>query len=401
VEIVRQNLDPEKKGDPRGFLADMHDMLWTCLGPGEALNEMSMAASQELYNELRDYMAKSQPSEEVDLLLWVRHFVAIGTAKFLYGPQNPFEVEPELEKCFWDFDHGLGGLLMGIMPSLTAKKAYRGRERLAKAIQEYLEAGLHKTGSRIIQNRVQIAEQYNWTVDMTARCELSFLFAGIVNTATTVFWMLLQVFSRPRLLQEIRNEIAAALDVSEEKFGEGHISTSAIKDNCPILDAVFRECLRVGSENFSTRLVKADTILADKYFLRKDSVVQIAAGVIHSDPDIWGEDVDQFNHQRFLRQQGGSKEQLKTHPAAFRAFGGGKTLCPGRLFASNEILMFAAAMITAFDLEAPGGGLVTVPKKDDNIMPVHILEPLTKDPVRVVVRIRPEAEEVGHWVVEL
>jgi cytochrome P450 len=176
----------------------------------------------------------------------------------------------------------------------------------------------------------------------------------------------------------------------------------AVKENCANLDAVFRECLRVGSENFSVRLVKADTILADKYFLRKDSVVQIAAGVIHSDADIWGEDVDRFNHQRFLRQQQqGSKEQPKTHPAAFRAFGGGKTLCPGRLFASNEILMFAAAMIIAFDLEAPGGGLVSVPEKDDAVMPVHILEPLTKHPVRVVVKTRSEAEAVGRWIVDL
>lgn len=395
VDIVRQNLDPLPGEDP-GFLADMHDMLYTYLGPGHDLHEMSCEATQELYEHVAQYVKVlgKQPgrAEVVDLLAWVRHFVAAGTAKFLYGLKNPFEMDPTLEEAFWDFDHGLGGLLTGIFPSLTAAKAYRGRERLARAFKEYIECGRYKDESRIVQNRIRIAEQYGWTADMTARSELSFLFAGIVNTATTISWVILHIFARPSLLSTIRAEIEGARKASEILFGEGSLSPNVVKEQCPNLVAVFRECLRVGSENFSNRLVKEDTMLADKYFLRKNSVVQIAGSVIHADDDIWGGDAAEFNHKRFLGKSA-------VHPAAFRAFGGGKTLCPGRHFATTEVVMLAALMITSFDMSAVDGGQIEVPSKNDAIMPVHILEPLTEEPIKVRVELRREAEDAIKWIV--
>jgi hypothetical protein len=399
VDIVRQNLDPQPGGEP-GFLSDIHDMLYGYLGPGAPLNQLSCDATQELGDQLYDYAESMQKrgisSEVIDLLLWVRHFVAAGTAMFLYGPNNPIAVHPELEEAFWDFDHGLGGLMIGVYPSLTAAKAYRGREVLSKALTEYLEAGHHKTASVLVQNRVRIAEQYNWTIDMIARSELSFLFAGIVNSATTVFWLVLRSLADPEIRTTVRDELNEAVRVSATASGEGTLSMEAVKENSPTLAAIFRECLRVGSENFSIRLVKADTMLADKYFLRKDSVVQIAGGVIHANKAIWGDDVEAFNHQRFLKQPEG-----KIHPAAFRAFGGGKTLCPGRHFATNEILLFAAMIIMGCDLEALYGGRISVPEKNDGVMPVHILEPHEKDTVRVRVRLREGPDRMKRWNVVL
>lgn len=393
IDIVKQNLDPSP-GEGRGFVADIHDMLYTYLGPGEDLDEMGCEATQVLYEQVGQYVElikeRASHSGTVDFLAWVRHFVAAGTAIFLYGPHNPFAVDPTLEKAFWDFDHGLGGLLMGIVPSLTAAKPYNGRERLARAFHEYLEKGQHERASRIVQNRIGIAEEYGCTMDMTARFELSFLFAGIVNTATTTFWVVLQILSRPDLLTKVRAEVEGARRQSEIYFGRGVISSNVVKDQCPNLVAVFRECLRIGSENFSSRLVKEDVMLADKYFLRRGSVIQIAGSVIHADGDIWGKDVADFNHRRFLGKPG-------VHPAAFRAFGGGKTLCPGRHFATTEVIMLAALMIISFDFAAVDGQPIEVPEKNDCIMPVHVLEPLTKEPVHLRVSLRTEAELAMKW----
>ena len=82
------------------------------------------------------------------------------------------------------------------------------------------------------------------------------------------------------------------------------------------------------------------------------------------------------------------------HPAAFRAFGGGKTLCPGRHFATNEILAFVAMIVLMFDIDSPDGGKqgLRIPEKDDGVMPVHILEP--KVPVKVLIRLRDDVREV-------
>lgn len=392
VKAIRQNLDPEP-GDPRGFLADIHDVVYGALGPGQYLNSLSCEASQELCQQLRDFAVTFHTSgsqaSPVDLLQWIRHVVTVGSARYLYGPHNPIAEDPELESAFWAFDQGLGGLLMGIAPSITASEAYRGRERMVAGFIKYLDDGHIQDAAQISKDRVRVEREYGMSPQMIARSALSFIFAGIVNTTTTTFWVVLRLFADRDLLKTVRQEVLEALSASEEQHGAGHLGIGYIKDKCPTLFAVFRESLRIGSENFSVRLIKEDTMVADRYFLKKDAVVQIAGGVIHADKSIWGDDVEIFNPQRFLTQKAKSGS---IHPAAFRGFGGGKTLCPGRHFATNEILLFAALIVHGFDMSSPEGDDIVVPPKNDRVMPVHILEPKSGECPRVLIKPRKEAE---------
>jgi cytochrome P450 len=394
VDITRKNLDPGP-GDERGFLADIQDMVYAWFGPGDYLNEISLDAARELRNELltstSSLEAHSCPRQPIDLLAWVRHVVTVSTAKYFYGPQNPIALEPELEVSFWDFDHGLGKLLINVFPSVIAAKAQSGRERLVRALEEYLENGYHRTGSKIVQKRVEIALQHGWTLRAAARSELSFLFAGIVNATTSTFWILLHIFAEPELLSTVRKELiqilrpAQSIDKSPRNYS---LSITELKEKCHMLVAVYRECLRLGSDNYSTRMVKENTMLADRYFLKKGAIIQIAGGVIHADQSIWGDNAKDFNPGRFIepKQQSGRMRQNQFHPAAFRAFGGGKTLCPGRHFAMNEILSFVSLVIMMFDFKAPQGDKIDIPKKNDAVLPVHILEPIR--PVEVLISRR-------------
>lgn len=409
MEITRKNLDPGP-GDERGFLADIQDMVYAFFGPGSYLNEISLDAAQELRNEVLAFAASQEahPSlrQPIDLLAWVRHLVTVSTAKYFYGPHNPITLDPSLEGCFWDFDHGLGKLLINVFPSVTAGKAYKGRELLVQALEKYLENGRHTTGSKIVQKRVEIALQHGWTLRATARSELSFLFAGIVNATTSTFWILLQIFADPQLLSTVREEITQILrpDENSDKNaypGNYKLNITDLKDHCSMLVAVYRECLRLGSDNYSTRMVKEDTLLADRYFLKKGAVIQIAGGVIHADQSIWGAGVESFNPGRFLelQQQSGNPRPNQIHPAAFRAFGGGKTLCPGRHFAMNEILSLVSLVVLIFDMEAPDGGKINVPRKNDGVLPVHILEPIS--PVKVVISKRRGKDAEAYSNIEL
>ncbi|UKZ80994.1 hypothetical protein TrVFT333_008761 [Trichoderma virens FT-333] len=366
--VIGQNLDPEP-GEPRGFLPTSMT--------GIVLPALSSTCPPD---------DTTRAPESVDLLAWVRGMVTVGTAKFFFGPNNPISEEPALEHDFWAFDHGLGGLLIGILPSLTVPKAYKSREKLTAAFRKYLEAGHLDSAALIVRGRARIEKEYGMSTDMTARSALSFLFAGIVNATTTTFWVILRIFADQQLLDIVRQEIRQALELSNQRSGPNSLSIGVVKETCKTLSAVYRESLRVGSENFSVRMIKEDTMLADRYFLKKGAVVQISGGAIHAMSNIWGPDVDEFNPGRFLKDKGKSDG---FHPAAFRSFGGGKTLCPGRDFATNEILMFAAMIIHAVDIVAPDGGAISVPEKDDRIMPVHILEPVTS-PKGI---IKPRVEE--------
>jgi cytochrome P450 len=400
VEIVSQHID-----EPGGFLTDMHDMVYAYLGPGKDLERLSLAAARELgeqvarYVEARSERLSGRGEEVPDLLVWIRHFVAQATGRLLYGENNPLASSADLEDAFWDFDHGLGGLLAGVLPRLTARKAYQGREKLVAAFEGWIRAGRQDGDDvpDIIRERLRIAKEHGFSIQAAARSEVSFLFAGIVNTATTTFWTVLQLFARAELLAEVRNQI-------EQCAEGGELNLEKLKTACPTLLAVVRECLRLGSDTYSVRLVKTDTELAGgQCMLRAESVVQIAGGVIHADQGIWGDNVDMFDHTRFLKPpqangnghaaEGKERPQAQqtlsggVHPAAFRAFGGGKTLCPGRHFAINEILAFVAVIVLTFEIEAAdGSGRIKIPKKNDGVLPVHILEPVKPASVRVRTR---------------
>lgn len=434
VAILRKDIDP-LPNQPRGILQDLHDLVWTYLGPGKSLTDLSLKASREFAQQMNTYSSvHDRDPETVNLLHWIRHFVAVSTANFLYGPSNPLALDPSLEDLFWDFDHGLGALLMSFLPSITARKAYRGREALAAAFATYLEGNHHNDEGvcPIIRKRIELLLQHGFSLREASRSEVSFLFAGIVNTATTTFWVVLHLFARPDLLRYIRAELVAGAITELDMGGEKPtrlLDQEAIKTNCPTLMSVFREALRVGSDFYSTRLVKEDTLLSDRWFFAENAVVQVAGGVIHADPGIWGEGAGEFEALRFIKlanqipstsssQEGlatsqtteNSTDATKTeeksqaggdrlkgiHPAAFRAFGGGKTLCPGRHFATHEILAFVAMIVLTVDLEAvdkdaKAGGKLVVPEKEDGVLPVHILEPKTD--VMVKVRVRKDGGE--------
>lgn len=96
----------------------------------------------------------------------------------------------------------------------------------------------------------------------------------------------------------------------------------------------------------SIRQVMEDTILDDKWLLKKGSMIQMPTRVVHTDTSLWGPDADDFNPRRFMKNLGSHRAPV----AAFRVFGGGTTLCPGRHFATNEVLAVVSMFIMRYDM---------------------------------------------------
>ena len=118
-----------------------------------------------------------------------------------------------------------------------------------------------------------------------------------------------------------------------------------------------------------------DTILAKQFLLKKGSMIQMPSRVIHSDSSIWGSDVDEFNPRRFMREAKEKTSTAKAAPAAaFRAFGGGITLCSGRHFATNEILAVFVMLIMQYDM-VPVNGKFTLPMTKKTNVATVVLEP--------------------------
>jgi cytochrome P450 len=110
---------------------------------------------------------------------------------------------------------------------------------------------------------------------------------------------------------------------------------------------MLNETLRYHSTVINIKQVQHDTTLADQYLLKKHAIVMIPGQSIHHNTDIWGSTANTFDHTRFLSAD--SKKHLSS-TSAFRPFGAGVTMCPGRHFSTNVMLSLVAMVVLQYDV---------------------------------------------------
>lgn len=238
-------------------------------------------------------------------------------------------------------------LLVHIFPWLTARKGYKARQRLFDGMTRYFASNWRDDASELVRARYDAFQKANISVDVIARYEVGNSLAIMINTAPSIFWVLNYIYLDSALLEDLRAEVAASVfNTIDVQTGTktNYLDIKRLQEECDLLISTYQEVLRLETDNVSTRWVVRDTMINDQYLLRKNSVVQIPGAVLHQDPAIWGPDVKEFKPQRFLKGAG------KLHPGAYRVFGGGATLCPGRNFAAAELVSFVAMFIMRFDL---------------------------------------------------
>ena len=406
---------------PGGLMEAVHEMLQRHLAPGPGLDRVTAVQMRETGRMLESEVP-CDGEIEVNLYAWLRHIFSICNAAAIYGPENIFDMHPELEDEFWTFEDGMLGLVIDILPQVTARRAFYARKRVLDGLVEFVKTERYKKASPLIQERVQTNLTFGLGEKMAGHAELILMFGILGNAVPSNFWLVANIFSRPTLLQRIRDEVKAAITI-QTKADEGAgrrqciISSKRISKSCPLLYSCYRESLRDNSLLTSARLVMEDTLLAEKYLLRKGSVVQIAGGVVHHSTKIWGHDAEGFNPDRFLvpsepsdaskasepseaviaTEKGDRAMQASPLPkgvpsAAFRAFGGGTVICPGRHFAQSELMTLAAVLALGFEITNPDGTPLSLPEKDEERIPLAMVKPKL-DP-RVNVRRRKGWEDV-------
>lgn len=178
-----------------------------------------------------------------------------------------------------------------------------------------------------------------------AATEIGQLVASLINSVGSAFWMIYHIFSDSVVLDECRKEVEKLVQQDDDSVFT--IDLAKVKSSCPILLSTWQETLRYMHIGITARVVMEDTMLDNKYLLKRGATVMAVTPVQHSDASIWGPTVGKFDHRRFLRVPG----KRRTNPAAFRSFGGGTVLCPGRHFVSTEVLSFAAMLLLRFELK--------------------------------------------------
>ena len=292
-----------------------------------------------------------------------------------------------------DFEEGAVGLLSFPFPSVTCSKAYAGRERVVTAFEKYHNDNGPQTASHFVKARGKTSNGYNLSVNDQARFDAVNGHAILANTTPTAFWTLFHILSDAKLLEEVRQQVMPLLEVEDDNATPLRtICISKIRD-VPILNSILHESLRHYASGTGSRIVLEDTMLDNRYLLKKDCFIFMPNHSYHFDGAAWGPTVKEFDATRFL------KENKSTHHAgAFRGFGGGVNLCPGRFFAMNEILSMCAMLALRYDITPASKEGWIHPGEDNSNMSLIVNPPKQKIGVNVVAR---KGWEGGSWAFKI
>ncbi|KAI0204654.1 cytochrome P450 [Astrocystis sublimbata] len=336
LDIVQLNMDNDKGFIP-GFLKAVSPTL-----TGDMLNSLNERTTNVLLAEL-DKVAGRGACSSVQMHQWIEEQITYATTDAIYGPHNPLR-DPDNLSAWRVYEAKTMTLVMGILPRLFAADAIKARAFLWTKYEDYFAQGHHHKGSDYIRRRHEYMCERGLSAKDIAKIELTGVFPLIGNTIPTAFWFVYHIFSSPIVLEDCRREVLKA--VSEEN-GICTIDASVIKDSCPILSSTYQEVFRFHGMATSVRVALEDHLLEGKYLIKKGGMVMISGRVQHSSSSLWGDDVGEFRHTRFCKTPGAKRH----NPVAFRGFGGGTTLCPGRHFATTSILLFATLLILRFDIK--------------------------------------------------
>ncbi|KAK4142933.1 cytochrome P450 [Dichotomopilus funicola] len=377
--------------------------------PGPYLDEMmrvTLVSSVGFVDETLLGGGGAGEGVEVGLFAWVKRFMTVAGTDAVYGAErNPFH-DPEVADSFWAVDKDFALLGMMFLPDLLAPKGSRGRKRFFQAFREYYASGGLETASYLIKARHEANKKYGISDDDIARFDLGVCTALLVNTVPAMGWMLCHAFSNATLLATLRSQIEAVVFPNGVPPPFGTTTNTATKINIhtlttsiPLLESFVREVLRVQSNSASARFVLRDTLLRDdttgaSYLVKKDCFLGMPSAPVHGDQTVWGPDAGVFDPERFLPERVEGKKKVPA--SAWRTFGGGNALCPGRHLALREIMSVLVVLVLRCEIEPyelGKRGPWRIPAKRHHIS-TSILTP--KEDIKVRIRPREGLEHV-RW----
>ena len=241
-------------------------------------------------------------------------------------------------------------------------KAYKARSALQAVTCKWYSEDHDVTDrsvSSLVRNRAGALRKNGLTGSEVGKIEVILPNVATLNAVPTLYWLLLYILDRPELLTRIRAEAETAAVVAHDN-GRKIVTFDIAKfdTKLPLLVSCYRETMRLVNQSVSIRRILEDinvtTPEGTTYLLKKGTDMQLPAGVAHYEESVWGSDANAFDPERFLPSSKRTSDEERRRKAAYIPFGGGRHLCPGRNFASAEIIGFASSLFLGFDVEATG-----------------------------------------------
>ncbi|KAE9399831.1 cytochrome P450 [Gymnopus androsaceus JB14] len=166
--------------------------------------------------------------------------------------------------------------------------------------------------------------------------------AGADTTSTATSTIFLALVCNPDILKKGQAAVDAVVG------GHDRLPDLVDEGKIPYVDAIVMEGLRwrpVIPLGIAHHTASAD--IYKGYYIPADTIVMGNTWAILHDPATYGEDVDQFRPERFLNPDGTLNSTI---PYPDAAFGYGRRICPGRVFAHSAVWLTVASLLACFDL---------------------------------------------------
>ncbi|KAF2108226.1 bifunctional P-450:NADPH-P450 reductase [Lophiotrema nucula] len=196
---------------------------------------------------------------------------------------------------------------------------------------------------------------------------ITFLIAGHETTSGLLSFAFHLMLTNPRTYFEAVEEV-------DRVVGRETLSVDHLKD-LKYINAILRETLRLQpTAPLFTRGLREENIedpfTVGGYALNRDWPIMCLIGKIQRDPQVYGDDANEFRPERML-----DEEFDKLPKAAWKPFGTGMRACIGRPFALQEALLVVAILLQNFDF-----------RMDDPSYQLKIKSTLTVKPLDFYVR---------------
>ncbi|MFC9931378.1 cytochrome P450 [Streptomyces sp. NPDC127190] len=181
---------------------------------------------------------------------------------------------------------------------------------------------------------------------------ITFLVAGHETTSGALSFALYYLARHPEIAARARAEVDR---VWGGTAAPGYDQVAKLRYVRRVLDESLR--LWPTAPGFA-REARQDTVLAGEHPLRRGAWTLVLAPMLHRDPEVWGEDAERFDPDRF------APEAVRGRPPhTFKPFGTGARACIGRQFALHEATLVLGLLLRRYELRADPGYRLTVTER--------------------------------------
>lgn len=158
-------------------------------------------------------------------------------------------------------------------------------------------------------------------------------------------WAMSEMIRHPTVMKSVQDEIRAVV-------GEKRRVTSDDVPKLKSLKMVVKETLRLHPPLplLLPRETSKDVKVAG-YDVPANTRVMVNAWAIGRDPNVWQDDPEEFNPERFMS----SEIDFNGTHFEFTPFGSGRRICPGMAMANANIEFTLGNLLCCFDWELPEG----------------------------------------------